>query len=152
LSTAVASPVDHVPDRRDHPFDHNSFRRVSSSPSGVVGSPSVNVLPFTTSLSNGEHAAQCLGNPPTDRETDSRASLRFRIETSELLEKKFPLLRRDAAAGVGDVHGDPSAGMAIRSFLPERDRDVHAPLRRVLDRVGDEIAENLANPGRIASR
>src|SRR5690606_2884775 len=68
------------------------------------------------------------------------------LEPRELAENLLLLARRDPGAGVRHVHGDPAALLAARPRVTRGDPQGDAPARRrVLDGVGDQVAEDLTH-------
>ncbi len=82
-----------------------------------------------------------------DGESNSgaRSPIPRRPETLECLEYLLVILGVDSAAGI--AHGD----VADISFLEDRNRDARSLAGpHVIDRVSDQIRENLVEPGAIA--
>lgn len=89
------------------------------------------------------------GKPAADGEAKARAPPLARLETGELAEDLLVLVLRDARAGVRDVHADPAAGRRCAFFALGHPHPDPSALGRVLDRVRDEVAEDLTDPVRI---
>src|SRR5688572_1573790 len=125
-----------------------SFRRSHSEPS-PSRAHSRQLDPEGRTLSRG--ASEC--NPASvrlhdrlrEREPKPRPgdSARRRVSPEELREDAVVLLLRDADALV--AHADAHDGVV--AFTGDLD---HAAVGRVLDRIGEQVAEDLREPARIA--
>src|SRR5690606_19836640 len=100
---------------------------------------------------DGDVAAERAGEGAADGEPDARATALPRLAAPELLEDRPLLLPGDARAVVRDGDGDPAPFRRCRPALARLDANDDPPvLGRVLDRVGEQVAEDLADPPLVA--
>src|SRR5690606_22957187 len=98
-------------------------------------------------------AAESACDLAADREAEPLAAGVALLQAGELLEDVLPLVRRDSRPGILHVHGVPDARpwrSGARS-LGGADRDAPA-LRRVLDRVREQVAQDLPHAGGVRVR
>src|SRR5690606_1598041 len=99
----------------------------------------------------GDAAAGRAGGWVAEGEPDARATALPRLAAPELLEDRPLLLPGDARAVVRDGDGDPAPFRRCRPALARLDANDDPPvLGRVLDRVGEQVAEDLADPPLVA--
>ena len=95
---------------------------------------------------NPQCAAHQLGQPLADRKTEAGAPVLAcgrRVELAELLEQPMCPVSRDTDAGV--THGE----MDLVGIVAELDRHHHLPSLGELDRVAEQVHEDLAEAGDI---
>ena len=119
----------------------------------------MNVLPWPGRAREPDLAAQQRGELPADRETEAGAAVlpaRARVGLLKRLEDQPLLLGSDPDAGVADFDGDAARHEAEDGMVrrPARRDRLHAhrhlALRGELERVREQVLENLLQPLRVA--